>query len=52
LSFDGVAIQEAESYEKITEVLADPEYLSVGVDDEMFFLDKTSTFILPGLCAQ
>lgn len=46
--YDGILIQEAESYENIFRVVMDPEFLSTVVQDDEHFLDKESVVLLPG----
>ena len=46
--FWGLVTFEAESYEKINEVLADPEYIRVVFPDEKNILDRCKSMVLAG----
>lgn len=45
--FDGMAIFEGESYEKIMEVFTNEEYNRVVVPDEENFLDRKASVAVP-----
>ncbi|KAL9096540.1 MAG: hypothetical protein Q9163_006431 [Psora crenata] len=45
--FDGLAILEAESFEKIREVFADEEYKNVVGADEDKFMDRKKSLVFP-----
>jgi len=45
--WDGMAVFEAESYDKIMEVLRDPEYIKVVIPDGHNFLEWDKTVLLP-----
>lgn len=47
LPFDGIAIEEAESWEKLLEVLLDAEAMAPVAADEANFLDRESLVVLP-----
>lgn len=47
LPYAGMAIFEAESYEKIMEVFTHPDYVRVVVPDEKFF-DRTKSAMIAG----
>ena len=47
-TFHDMAVLEAESYEKVLEVLSSEEYLSVGIPDEAKFLDRSKCVLFPG----
>ena len=44
----GIAVFEAESYEKIIEVFTSPDYARVVVPDEEKFFDRTKTSTVAG----
>ena len=44
----GIAVFEAESYEKILEVFTSQEYQNIGFPDEQNFLDRSKTVFFPG----
>ncbi|KAF7797940.1 hypothetical protein EIP86_009147 [Pleurotus ostreatoroseus] len=46
--FWGLVTFEAESYEKINEVLTDPEYIRVVFPDEKNILDRSKSMVLAG----
>ncbi|KAI0829729.1 hypothetical protein BC628DRAFT_1314156 [Trametes gibbosa] len=46
--YRGVAIFEADSYEKILEVFLSEEYKRLAYDDETNFLDRSKSVFLPG----
>ncbi|KAI0633462.1 hypothetical protein C8Q77DRAFT_1217856 [Trametes polyzona] len=46
--YRGVAVFEAESYEKILEVFLSEEYKRLAYDDELNFLDRSKSVFLPG----
>lgn len=46
--FYGMAIFEAESFEKLIEVFTDAEYLAVVVPDEDNFFDRTKSPLISG----
>jgi hypothetical protein len=48
IPYVGLAIFEAESYEKIWEVFTDPEYFRVIVPDEHKFLDREKSSLVMG----
>lgn len=47
-AFHGIALFEAESYEKILEVFTSQEYQNIGFPDEQNFLDRSKTVFFPG----
>ncbi|KAI0737359.1 hypothetical protein C8Q80DRAFT_1115427 [Daedaleopsis nitida] len=47
-TYKGVAVVEAESYEKIFEALKSDEWMAVGPADEAKFLDRSKTMFIPG----
>ena len=50
-TFWGQVIFEAESYDKIIEVLSHPEYISRVFPDEKNFLDRSKSQVLSGVYA-
>ena len=47
----GMAIFEAETYEKILEVFAHPDYTSIVVPDELKFMNRMKSSLVAGQCA-
>lgn len=47
-TFYGMAIFEAESYEKLLQVFSDPEYRRVVFPDEKTILDRTKSQVVAG----
>lgn len=48
MSFRGVMVWEAESYDKITAILSDPEYLERVVPDALNFCDTEKSVWVAG----
>ncbi|TBU29487.1 hypothetical protein BD309DRAFT_149726 [Dichomitus squalens] len=46
--YRGIALFEAESYDKIMEIFASEEYNAIGLPDEQKFLDRSKTGFIPG----
>ena len=46
-NYDGMAVFDATSMEKIKEVFSDKEYHEVGVPDEEKFVDKQKSVLFP-----
>ena len=47
-SYHGLAVFEAESYDKIMEIFASEEYNTIGLPAEQKFLDRSKTAFVPG----
>lgn len=46
-AFQGLAVFEAESFEKVMEVFSSQEYLSASIPDEANFLDRPKCVLFP-----